>query len=73
MTFLLRFMNYCLFGAQGKAQRLPHINLPIQRRHIMTRDELNRELRMHSATFPAVLIVYGLLVATLIFSAMAIV
>ncbi len=39
----------------------------------MTRDELNRELRMHSATFPAVLIVYGLLVATLIFSAMAIV
>ena len=38
----------------------------------MTRDELNRELRMHSATFPAVLIVYGLIVASLIFSAMAI-
>ena len=28
----------------------------------MTRDELNRELRMHSATFPAVLIVYATLV-----------
>ncbi|VAW05606.1 hypothetical protein MNBD_ALPHA07-831 [hydrothermal vent metagenome] len=38
----------------------------------MTRDELNRELRMHSATFPAVLIVYGLIVASLVFSAMAI-
>ncbi len=39
----------------------------------MTRDELNRELRMHSATFPAVVVVYGLLVAALILSAMAIV
>ncbi len=39
----------------------------------MNRDELNRELRMHSATFPAVLIVYGVLVATLVFSAMAII
>ncbi len=39
----------------------------------MTRDELNRELRMHSATWPAVLIVYGMIVATLVFSAMAIV
>lgn len=38
----------------------------------MNRDELNRELRMHSATFPAVLIVYALLVGTLVFSAMAI-
>lgn len=39
----------------------------------MTRDELNRELRMHSATFPAVLIVYATLVGTLVFSAMAII
>ncbi|MEL7258885.1 MAG: hypothetical protein AAFN80_13720 [Pseudomonadota bacterium] len=39
----------------------------------MTRDELNRELRMHSATWQAVVLVYGVLVGTLIFSAMAIV
>ncbi|EDM70047.1 hypothetical protein RAZWK3B_07359 [Roseobacter sp. AzwK-3b] len=38
----------------------------------MTRDELNRELRMHSASWPAVLIVYGLIVATMVFSAMSI-
>ncbi len=39
----------------------------------MTRDELNRELRMHSATFPAVFIVYATLVGTFVISAMAIV
>ncbi len=38
----------------------------------MTRDELNRELRMHSATWQAVLVLYGLLVGTLVLSAMAI-
>ncbi|WP_281272551.1 hypothetical protein [Roseovarius spongiae] len=38
----------------------------------MTRDELNREFRMHSATFPAVLTVYGALIGTLVLSAMAI-
>ncbi len=38
----------------------------------MTRDELNRELRMHSATWPAVLIVYGMIVGTMALSAMAI-
>ncbi len=38
----------------------------------MTRDELNRELRMHSATWQAVVIVYGSIVATLVLSAMAI-
>ena len=38
----------------------------------MTRDELNKELRMHSATFPAVLVMYGAIVATLFFTAMAI-
>lgn len=38
----------------------------------MTRDELNRELRMHSATWQAVLVVYGLLVGTLVLSAMSI-
>lgn len=38
----------------------------------MTRDELNREIRMHSATWPAVLVVYGLIVAAMVFSAMSI-
>jgi len=38
----------------------------------MTRDELNRELRMHSATWQAVVLFYGLLVGTLVLSAMAI-
>jgi len=38
----------------------------------MTRDELNRELRMHSATWQAVVLVYGLIVGTLVLSAMAI-
>lgn len=39
----------------------------------MTRDELNRELRMHSATWQAVVLVYGVLIGTLVLSAMAIV
>ena len=39
----------------------------------MTRDELNRELRMHSATWQAVLVVYGLMVGALVFSATAII
>jgi len=38
----------------------------------MTRDQLNRELRMHSASWPAVLIVYGIIVATMVLSAMSI-
>ncbi len=38
----------------------------------MNRDELNRELKMHSATWPAVLVVYALIVGTMIFSAVAI-
>jgi hypothetical protein len=38
----------------------------------MTREELNRELRAHSATFPAVAIVYGVIVATMVGSAMVI-
>lgn len=38
----------------------------------MTRDELNRELRMHSATWQAVVLVYGMIVGTLVLSAMAI-
>ncbi len=38
----------------------------------MTRDELNRELRMHSATWPAVVAVYGSIVATLVITAMSI-
>ena len=38
----------------------------------MTRDELNRELRMHSATWQAVVLVYGVIVGTLVLSAMAI-
>ena len=39
----------------------------------MTRDELNRELRMHSATWQSVAIVYGALIATLIFAGNAII
>ena len=39
----------------------------------MTRDELNRELRMHSATWQSVVLVYAVLVGTLVFSAMAVV
>lgn len=39
---------------------------------IMTRDELNRELRMHSATWQSVAVVYGAIVATLVLSAMSI-
>ncbi|SEM23261.1 hypothetical protein SAMN05443999_11631 [Roseovarius azorensis] len=38
----------------------------------MTRDELNRELRAHSASWQAVLIVYGMIVGTMVLSAMAI-
>jgi hypothetical protein len=38
----------------------------------MTRDELNRELRMHSASWQAVLIVYGVIVGTFVLSAMAV-
>ena len=58
--------------------RLTDVDTPAQtatsflRRPKMTRDELNRELRMHSASWPAVLIVYGLIVATMVFSAMSI-
>ena len=37
----------------------------------MTRDELNRELRMHSASWQAVLIFYGAIVGTFVVSAMA--
>ncbi|MFB9151536.1 hypothetical protein ACFFU4_17415 [Roseovarius ramblicola] len=42
------------------------------RRQDMTRDELNRELRMHSASWQAVLIVYGAIVGTFVLSAMAV-
>lgn len=45
---------------------------PHSRSPTMTREELNRELRMHSATFPAVLIVYAVIVATMVGSAFAI-
>ncbi|SMC10512.1 hypothetical protein ROA7745_00319 [Roseovarius aestuarii] len=39
----------------------------------MNRDELLQELRMHSASWQAVVIVYALIVGTMIFSAMAII
>ena len=39
----------------------------------MTRDELNRELRMHSASWPAVVIVYGLIIGTMILSGLSMV
>ncbi|MBD12397.1 MAG: hypothetical protein CMN18_06745 [Roseovarius sp.] len=38
----------------------------------MTRDELNRELRAHSASWQAVMIVYGAIIGTFVLSAMAI-
>ncbi len=38
----------------------------------MNRDELNKELRMHSATWQAVVIVYAVIVATMVGAAMAI-
>ncbi|MEM1238174.1 MAG: hypothetical protein AAGI10_14490 [Pseudomonadota bacterium] len=37
----------------------------------MNRDELNREIRMHSATWQSVLIFYGVLIGTFVLSAMA--
>ncbi|MEM6588908.1 MAG: hypothetical protein AAF641_10710 [Pseudomonadota bacterium] len=37
----------------------------------MTRDELNREIRMHSANWQAVIIFYGVLFGTFVLSAMA--
>lgn len=37
----------------------------------MTRDQLNRELRMHSATWPVVLVVYGMIVGTMVLTAMS--
>jgi len=39
---------------------------------VMTRDEFNRELRAHSASWQAVVVVYGLIVGTMVLSAMAI-
>ncbi len=39
----------------------------------MKRDDLIRELRMHSATWQAVAIVYGLLVAAMLGAALAII
>ncbi len=38
----------------------------------MTRDELNKELRMHSASWQAVVLMYGVIVGTLVLSAYAI-
>lgn len=38
----------------------------------MTRDELNRELRAHSASWQAVVVLYAAIVGTMVLSAMAI-
>ena len=38
----------------------------------MTRDDLNRELRMHSATWQSVAVFYGVIVGTLVLSALSI-
>jgi hypothetical protein len=48
----------------------PLIHLP-EANIAMTRDQLNRELRAHSATFPAVLIVYAVILGTMILTGMA--
>lgn len=37
----------------------------------MTREQLNRELRAHSANFPAVLIVYAAIVGTMVLTGIA--
>ncbi len=37
----------------------------------MTRDQLTRELRAHSANFPTVLIVYAIIFATMVLTGMA--
>lgn len=37
----------------------------------MTRDQLNRELRTNSATFPALLIVYAVIFGTMVVTGMA--
>ena len=37
----------------------------------MTRDQLTRELRAHSANFPTVLIVYAIILGTMILTGMA--
>ena len=55
---------------EGKSCHPPN---PLEMEADMTRDELNKELRMHSATWQSVVLVYGALVGTLVFSAMAIV
>jgi hypothetical protein len=39
----------------------------------MTRDQLNRELRAHSASFPAVFIVYAIILGTMILTGMSMV
>lgn len=46
---------------------------PLEMEDNMTREELNKELRMHSATWQSVVLVYACLVATLVFSAMAVI
>jgi len=65
----VKFFYYvpCIGVIQSRLNR----NLTSQEAN-MTRDELNRELRMHSASWPAVLIVYGIIVATMVLSAMSI-
>jgi len=58
---------------QAHELALSTLNIPQRQEANMTRDELNRELRMHSATWQSVAIVYGAIVATLVFSAMAVI
>ena len=56
-----------------KATALERTVNQIKQEASMTRDELNRELRMHSASWQAVVIVYGMLIGTFVLSAMAMV
>lgn len=72
--FLLRESAPCLYGPYEDAANTPGLipKTTSQGGTIMTRDELNRELRMHSATWQAVALVYGVIVGTLVLSAMAI-
>jgi len=61
-----------LFANYGRSDARIPATSTFQEADNMTRDQLNRELRMHSASWPAVFIVYGIIVATMVFSAMSI-
>lgn len=62
--------NWLMCGI--RAVRMLQLRNPLEMEDDMTRDELNKELRMHSATWQSVVLVYACLVGTLVLSAMAV-